>query len=164
MTWPTLHTFVTNENVRAEYFQGLWEALYLLKNPLLTAQFNTGGGNTTWSFSTTADWFDIDTAGYQTTFESMGNPLLVWAIIRAGHSASGGDVQLRFTVDGVGQGNVSGQGFFRNITQPETRTLSDIITSAGAGEHTIGVQINNQTVGNGLVYQYQCHGLFVMEL
>lgn len=161
--WITPPTFVDGDPIRAEDLQALWADLYLLKNPLFGAQYNDGGGSNTWSFSTVGAWTDIDTTAYQMEFESDGNPLLVWATLRASHSAANGDVYFRFVLDGVAQGSTSYQGYYRNLTQPETRMLADVI-EADDGAHTLGVQVNNGDTGNALVYKYQCLGLFVAKL
>lgn len=164
MTWPTLHTFVTGEPARAEYFQGLWEGANQLKTPLLSGLLNPGGGSSSWTFTTTGVWTDIDADYYRITFESQGNPLLVWAHVRYSHSAASGDMFLTVELDGSVLGNSAGMAYAKDIVNvQETVTFGTIISSAGAGQHEIAIQVQNNAVGNAEIWKDSCLGLWVAE-
>lgn len=161
--WIPITTLVTGKPLRAQTFQEWWNDLYLLKSPVLAAQFSPGGTSNSWTFATVGVWADIDTSAYQVTFESQGNPLLVWAHIRVSHSAVSGDSYLTFILDGVQKGGTAGLGYNRDLNNQATRTVATVMTGVGAGSHTLKAQVNNQDTGNTEIWKDACLGLFALE-
>ena len=161
--WITLPV-LSNGPLPVTYFQDLLEDLRSLAEPMYAEQYLPGTPISSWTFSSTSAFTNLDSVYYRLEFESYGNDLLAQAMIRYSHSASNGGARFAFALDGAFIGNTFGLAQKQDQADVQEVLCMEDIIPASAGTHVLTVQIVNGTVGNAEIWKEPCMNFWVWEL
>lgn len=163
--WQDLASIATGDVINATRVQQWWLNQDYLANPTIASQFGPGPNDATDTFTTTGVWTDVDSVYFRVTFETGGNPCLIWVTAQTSHTVvSTGELYLTLEIDGFRYGNTNGLAYFVNYANTFNGAQFAHVVSLSAGTHEAVVQIQNGTAGTASIWLDSPSGLTVMEL